>query len=242
MSLVTILLAYNFILVAGYVHYRLKHARAEGPPPPKRMTRGMLIQFGIRQLGLAGLLALTFHRGDWTLESVGIRQDTHWLDAFIAGEIGYLLLIVTYLAILWPSGRLGHMRLVAVRGNLRAWPRGRAAQWFARLFIMVFNPFTEELVMRGVLIYQWGLLLGSPVIPILVGFVLNGALHWYQGWRMQLWHALYFVMSVSLLYSPWGLLAAIVAHIFGDVVPMLVLRRQLMRAYATRHAVRAGPA
>ncbi len=133
---------------------------------------------------------------------------------------------------------LGRMRLVAIRGNLRVWPRDRAGKQFAMLFIMVFNPFTEELVMRGILIHQWGLMLGSPAIPIAIGLLLNGALHWYQGWRMQLWHAMFFCIAVILLYSPWGLAAAITAHVFGDVMPFVRLRRQLLRARATRRALR----
>ncbi len=84
------------------------------------------------------------------------------------------------------------MRLAAVRGNLRVWPRQRSLKIVATIFFVVFNPFTEELVMRGILIHQWGLLLGSPAVPIVVGLVLNSLLHWYQGWRMQLWHALFF--------------------------------------------------
>ena len=51
------------------------------------------------------------------------------------------------------------MRLAAVRGNLRVWPRKRSLKIVATIFFVVFNPFTEELVMRGILIHQWGLLL-----------------------------------------------------------------------------------
>lgn len=242
MALVIVLLVYECLLVAGYLRYRWRRAQAGAPPPPKRMAHQTLVQLGIHQLALAGLLIFMFIGHAWTFESVGIRGDAHWLEAALAGELGYLLVMLVHVAILWMSGIRGRMNLVAVRGNMQVWPRGRASKWFARLFIMVFNPFTEELVMRGILIHQWGLLLGSPVIPIAVGLLLNGALHWYQGWRMQLWHALFFSMAVSLLYSPWGLIAAITAHVFGDFVPILTMRHQLMRAYAARHAARARTA
>jgi hypothetical protein len=89
------------------------------------------------------------------------------------------------------------------------------------------------------LIHQWALFFGSAAIPIVVGFVLNSLLHWYQGWRMQLWHAMYFAIAVGLLYSQWGLVAAITAHVFGDVMPFVGLRRNLLRARAERRAARA---
>lgn len=237
MALVVFLLTYNCLLVAGYVQYRWTRRQPGAPPLPKRMTNAELASFGIRQLALAGLLTYTFFRGTWTFESVGIRQDTSWLESILVGEVAFFLLIGINLAILWMTRTVGRMRLAAIRGNLRAWPRGRVAKGFARLFIMGFNPFTEELVMRGILIHQWGLLLGSPAIPIAIGLVLNGALHWYQGWRMQLWHAMFFCIVVTLLYSPWGLAAAITAHVFGDVMPFLHLRRQLLRARADRRAL-----
>lgn len=243
MGLVAMLLAYNCLLVAGYVHHRWKLARPGAPPSPKRLRNAEVAQFGIRQLALVGLLAYMFERGAWTPESVGLRPETPLLECILAGEIAFLLVVLVNLAILRVSGTFRSMRLVAVRGNLRVVPRGRAAKWAMAIFIMVFNPFTEEIVMRGILIHQWGLLLGTPAIPIAVGLVLNGALHWYQGWRMQMWHALFFCAAVTLLYSPWGLAAAITAHVFGDVLPLVTLRRQLRAAHkARRLALRARSA
>jgi membrane protease YdiL (CAAX protease family) len=134
------------------------------------------------------------------------------------------------------------MRLAAARGNLSVWPRRRSHKIFAAVFIMGFNPFTEELVMRGILIHQWGLLLGSAVIPVIVGLVLNALLHGYQGWRMQPWHAMYFATSVALLYSPWGLIAAVTAHVLGDVLPFVHLRRNLQRARAAARTARVARA
>lgn len=240
MALVTLLLAYNFLIVATFVHNRWKLARPDAPAAPKRLSRAELVQLGLRQLVLAGLLAYAYSRYRWTPESVGFRPETPLMESILAGEIAFLLVTLAYFAILRVIGKHRSMRLVAVRGNLRVVPRGRAAKWAMAIFIMVFNPFTEEIVMRGILIHQWGLLLGSPAIPIAVGLVLNGALHWYQGWRMQMWHALFFAAAVTLLYSPWGLAAAITAHVFGDVLPLVFLRRQLRAAHkARRLALRA---
>jgi len=212
-------------------------------PPPNRLTHAQLRLFGGRQLLFVAVLLVTFQTGSWTAASVGIPAQIRWPDTILAGELGFLAVLVGNLLLMLALRRLGPMRLVAARGNLRVWPRGRIAKWFAALFIMVFNPFVEELVMRGVLIHHWGLMLGSPVLPIVVGFVLNGALHWYQGWRMQAWHAMYFAVAVWLLFSPWGLPAAMAAHVLGDVLPILLLKRNLKAAHnARRRALRKAAA
>ena len=240
MALVTLLLAYNVLVVAAYVRHRVSLAKPDAGPAPKRLSNGEVGQQALRQLALAGLLLFMFRHYAWTPESVGIRRDTPLIESVLAGETAYLLVVLVNVGILHAAGVFRSMRLVAVRGNLRVVPRGRIAKWVAAFFIMVFNPFTEEIVMRGILIHQWGQLLGSPVIPIAVGLLLNGALHWYQGWRMQMWHALFFCAAVTLLYSPWGLAGAITAHVFGDVMPLVFLRRQLRAAHkARRRALRA---
>ena len=196
-------------------------------PVPRRLTRGQLIEFGGRQILFTAVLFLGWQYGAWTRESVGIPELIRWSDTILAGEIAFLVVLLANAGVSLLARRLQRMRAAAARGNLRLWPRHAVAKWIAALFIMGFNPFVEELVMRGILIHQWGLMLGSPVLPIIVGFLLNAALHLYQGWRVQLWHAMFFGAAVYLLYSPWGLPAAIVAHVLGDVLPIVVLRRQL---------------
>jgi hypothetical protein len=50
---------------------------------------------------------------------------------------------------------------------------------------------------------------------------------------------MYFAVAVWLLYSPWGLPAAMAAHVLGDVLPILLLRRNLKSAQkARRRALR----
>jgi membrane protease YdiL (CAAX protease family) len=123
-------------------------------------------QLGIRQLVLVAVLAYAWHVGAWDAASVGVHHPDLWMESILAGEIGFLALMVGYTLLMWLAGRMRTMRLAAVRGNLRIWPRKRSLKIVATIFFVMFNPFTEELVMRGILIHQWGLLLGSPVVPI----------------------------------------------------------------------------
>lgn len=238
-----VFLAFNVLLIAGFLRQRWRYAHdPDAPPLPRRLTGKRVRAFAIRQLLLVGVLAITWVTGDWTAGSVGIdTRSALWIESIVAGETGFLTLMLVYALLLFVSRRQLTMQRAAARGNLFVWPRKRSHKIVAGIFIMGFNPFTEELVMRGVLIHQWSLILGSTVIPIIVGFVLNSLLHWYQGWRMQLWHALYFAMAVYLLYW-WGLIAAITAHVFGDAMPILTLRRSLRRIRATQRAARAARA
>lgn len=242
MTLVVFLLACNCLLIAGFLRHRHLSRRPGAPPPPKRLTPAELVRFGFRQLLLTAVLLVTFVNGTWTSQSVGIPRPVNWSETILAGELGFAAVIAANFVLLWATRTFQVTRMVAMRGNLRVWPRGRLEKWLAVLFIMGFNPFVEELVMRGVLIHQWGQLLGSPVIPIAVGLVLNGALHWYQGARMQLWHGLFFAVAVTLLYSPWGLPAAMVAHVFGDVLPLLTLGRVVRRIRKARQRERRAAA
>lgn len=237
MALVACFLTFNVVLLGIYFRQQWQRARQENPPPrATRLSKAELYSFGLRQIFFVTFLAFSHLQGDWTAASVGFHGREYWLYSVLAGELAYLGLALVYALMLRLAGKFAFMRQTAMRGNLRIWPRGRTQKWLAALFIMGFNPFTEEIVMRGVLIHHWGLAIGSPVIPIIVGFVLNGALHWYQGWRMQLWHAMFFTVAVSLLYSSFGLTAAITAHVFGDVMPIVQLRRQQKAARRARHA------
>lgn len=217
---------------------RLQRRNPAAAPRFRRMDAVRLWRFGARQIVFAAVLAAAWMTGGWSLASIGVHHPEKWLDSVLVGEVGFLLLIVAHSLILFVTRNFPQVRTAGARANARLWPRTAGLKALTILFICVMNPFIEEIVMRGILIHQWGIALGSPVFPIAVGFVLNALLHLYQGWRLQLWHALFFAMSVTLLYSPYGLTAAIVAHIFGDSLPFLFLRRNLRRARAARIAQR----
>ena len=230
MTYVVIFLTGMALVAARQV--RLFWRRLRGRPverPPRRLSNRQLASFALMQFAFAVLL-VAGHGNGWTFESVGLRGlGANGAFTLLAGELAFFVLVIIYFVLVKVAGRCLRMYRAANVANLSIWPRGRAQKWLAGILIMGFNPFTEELVMRGILIHQWGALLGSPLLPIVVGALLNGALHLYQGWRLQLWHALFFTMAVALLYSPWGLGAAITAHVFGDVIPIVTLRRNQRR-------------
>jgi hypothetical protein len=240
MVLLYLLLSYVACIAIDGV--RRVFERRRDPLPPRRMTNATLIAFAVMQLTFVAVLLVGFFTRAWTPATLGISDERPVIEQVLAGEIAFLAVIIAWGAAVFAAGKLGSARKHASRANLGIWPRGRAQKWAAGLLIMAMNPFTEELAMRGVLIHHWALDLGSPAWPIATGFVLNALLHLYQGWRLQLWHALYFVVAVTLLYSPWGLGAAIVAHVLGDVVPIVTLRRNLSLTRKRARKARANAA
>jgi membrane protease YdiL (CAAX protease family) len=230
MTWVTLFLAVVTLLAGRQVYEFWRRMRGhQAASRPRRLPADKLASIAIVQVALTAWLIATYGHL-WTFASVGLRPLIPF-DGYmiLAGELGFLAVILVNLVVLKLTRAFTRLYREGNRANLSIWPREGWAKWLAGILIMGFNPFTEELVMRGILIHQWGELLGSPVVPIIVGALLNGALHLYQGWRLQLWHALFFTMAVALLYSPWGLGAAITAHVFGDVLPIVTLRRNQRR-------------
>jgi hypothetical protein len=224
----------------GLAYWR--HAQRPPTPAPRRPAPAQVWRIASLQVAAVIALFVLYLRGDWNSASVGFVATNSVLDVLytiLAGEIGFMAVVLSHLAAFALIGRLNVMRQLAARINLALWPRRPRERWVFAVAVMIVNPVTEELILRGVLVYQWGLLLGSPVVPILVAFVLNALLHAYQGWRMQVWHALFFCVAVTLLYSPWGLAAAITAHVFGDVMPFLHMRRNLQKVRAHARVQRA---
>ncbi len=160
---------------------------------------------------------------------MGLHAELRPVFALPAGFAAYLALAAGYGAASCWLGVEPALHKASMRANARAWPRARSAKLTALVAIAVVNPVIEELLMRGLLVHQWSLLLGSAQIPIAAGLLFNTGLHAYQGWRVQAWHALFFAPAVALLFSPLGLAGGIGAHFAGDTVPLFTLRRRIRR-------------
>lgn len=193
---------------------------------PRRLTPVHAMRLLGWRLGLVGFLSLTYARGGWSAESVGLASALPLPLALLIGVILYGGLALLYDASTKRLDSRADIMQAAFRANASLWPRQRNAKVWAGIAIMVLNPVTEEVLMRGILVHQLGQLTGSPVIPIAVGLVVNGVLHSYQGPRMIAWHMLFYGFTIALLYSPLGLIGAIRAHVAGDAIPIITLRHQ----------------
>lgn len=238
MTLAVLLMA-AFYFFGGIINGRrlrfASHApvTAAGRPKLRRAPHPAGFNLLAWQLMLAGWLAFPAYPEQWTWATVGLKTEVPIaLSAIIGFAVYVAILIRNRLAT-----RVGGDRSFldgAVRSMAAIVPRGREQKTMAWIALCVFNPVIEELLFRGVLIYQTSLVLGSPWLPIAVGLLVNISNHWYQGARSMRLHIPFYVIAVALLFSPLGLAGAIGFHVAGDVIPMWRFRRNL-RQFRERH-------
>jgi hypothetical protein len=175
------------------------------------------------------LLALWFiayghFEGGWTWTAIGVSSTVSPPVAFAAGCCLYLVCRLSWAVVAWARGRAIEDAEAAFRVLAREWPRSRIAKSFAMIGDCL-NPFTEEIISRGMLV-RLPVSLGAPVaLTVAVGLLLNLGAHAYQGTCSLPYHAVIFVLSVMILFSPLGLVGAIGCHFVADVMPVLCIRR-----------------
>jgi hypothetical protein len=81
---------------------------------------------------------------------------------------------------------------------------------------------------RGILVHQLGILINNNWLAITLGLFVNIGNHIYQGKLQIATHVTFFTIVVALLYSPFGLIAAIGFHFAGDIYPFMSLKRDAL--------------
>lgn len=114
----------------------------------------------------------------------------------------------------WGFGGAGAMILASV-AHARWLPsdadRRPASRWFHAHNVTVI-PWLEEVVFRGALVHALHAATGQVVLPLASGLAADLVLHAYQGWRNVAFHAVCYGIAVVLVFSPGGLVAAVIAH------------------------------
>ncbi|MBL9164873.1 MAG: hypothetical protein JNL18_19245 [Planctomycetaceae bacterium] len=200
---------------------------------PANAAGGALLRW---QAILAVWLALVAYPNAWTWETVGFKGPASTIAGLCVGILVYALFTALLTFYLRASGGLEKFADDSTRTMAGIWPRPRRQKAAAWIAFCVFNPVIEELLFRGVLVYQAALAMNSIWAPLLVGFAASIGNHWYQGRRMMALHIPFYWVAVGLLFSPLGLGGAIGFHIAGDVAPVSLMARQL-RQFRQRHRV-----
>jgi hypothetical protein len=198
---------------------------------PANAAGGALLRW---QIVLAAWLAFVAYPNAWTWETIGLKGPGPTVVGLCLGVLTYALFTAALTFYLQASGGLEKFADDSTRTMAGIWPRPRRQKAAAWIAFCVFNPVIEELLFRGVLVYQSALALNSIWAPLLVGFAVSVGNHWYQGRRMMTLHIPFYWIAVGLLFSPAGLGGAIGFHIAGDVVPVSMMARQL-RDFRQRH-------
>ena len=238
MTLAVLLIAAFYFLVGLINGRRLRFANyapvtAAGRPKLRRAPHPAGFNLLVWQLMLCGWLAGIAYPEQWSWPTVGLKTAVPVAASAVLGFAVYGAFLA--LLIVWARLR-GYGQLLdgTVRSMAALIPRGRGQKAMAWVALCIFNPVIEELLFRGVLVYQTALAVRSVWWPIAAGLIVNIGTHWYQGARSMRIHVPFYFISVALLFSPLGLAGAIGFHVAGDVVPMLSFRRQLAE-FRNRH-------
>jgi membrane protease YdiL (CAAX protease family) len=180
------------------------------------------------QLLLVACLTAQYQEGSWTLVSVGLESGGAWLPASILGAMLYMPLAVLAVVLYKSAGYGEALRLLTRQDTRRTWPSRRIQKVFF-LIALLLNPFTEELVFRGVLVHQLGMVTGSVPLAAGLGLMLCLVGHLHQGILASPFHAAFFATTVLLLYTRLGLAGAIGLHFVADVAPQTGFLKALWR-------------
>ena len=186
------------------------------------------------QIVLAAWIFFVAYPTAWTWESIGLTGPGPTIVGLCVGILLYGAFTALLTFYLNESGGLAQFADESTRTMAGIWPRPRRQKVAAWIAFCVFNPVIEELLFRGVLVYQAALATNTIWTPLLVGFAVSVGNHWYQGRRMMALHVPFYWVAVGLLFSPLGLGGAIGFHFAGDVVPVSMMARQL-RDFRQRH-------
>ena len=232
-AIVALICAYNF-----YRGSRTPLPVAPGtesrslPRPPSGFGWSLLCW----QLVSVAYLAFEYHRGGWTAASVRLAAPVPAPVAFVFGCILYAPALFLLTATLKRAGLYEAAEETNLRLMARFWPREPAQKAFAVLAIGGLNPFTEELLFRGILVAQMAAVTHAWPVAIAAGLIATVANHAYQGKLPLTTHVPMYFLAVLMLASPLGLPAAIGFHFAADLAPILTLRRDARRYFATRRA------
>lgn len=157
--------------------------------------------------------------------------------SFVLGAICYLVFIGAFTLVVKILGNRDDQLVAAYLAHRSIWPR--TAQKRRKLVAaLTLNPFTEELLYRGFLIYYLGNLLDSIVLFSALGIAVCLTIHVYQGVRMLPFHACFCIVSIVILFSPLGIVGCFGLHLVGDLLPLTQIKHQLKAWKAARRRER----
>lgn len=158
--------------------------------------------------------------------------------SFFLGLICYFMLIGAYKLLVYALGLQEQQLAEAYLVHRAIYPRSTKGRR-KLLAVLIINPFTEEIIYRGFLVYYLGNLLNSVWLFSVLGVVICLVIHFYQGVRMLLFHAVFCTASILILFSPAGIIGCFGFHLAGDLYPMSELKRALQAWRNRRRQARA---
>lgn len=204
----------------------------------KRPKSSLGFSMLINQISLVCFLFITYING-WNFTSVGLKFEIFPIVSFIVGIICYIIFVFGLSRILkiWKISEA--VEDETYRVMVRLTPRQKLPKVLFLIGVCIFNPITEELMFRGILVHQLGIFINNHWLAITLGLFVNLGNHIYQGKLQIPTHITFYIFFVVLLYSPFGLIGAIGLHFAGDTYPSMSLKRDALNYRNRRRNKRA---
>ncbi|MFW9264702.1 CPBP family intramembrane glutamic endopeptidase [Nostoc sp. CALU 546] len=175
------------------------------------------------QISLISFFSITYILG-WDAPSVGLKFEILPVFSLITGLICY------YIFVLVVNKILNLLRVSQIVENdaylvsVRLIPRQKLQRILFLIAVCILNPITEELIFRGVLVHQLGIYINNYYLAIILGLFVTVGNHIYQGRLHIITHIIFYIFTVTLLYSDVGLVGSIGFHLAGDIYPFMRLK------------------
>ncbi|MBN3884815.1 MAG: CPBP family intramembrane metalloprotease [Nostoc sp. JL34] len=197
-----------------------KQQKVERP----KSSFGFLILWN--QISLISFFSITYILG-WDAPSVGLKFETLPVFSLIIGLICYctFVLIVNKILKLLRVSQIVEDDAYLV--SVRLIPREKLQRILFLIAVCILNPMTEELIFRGVLVHQLGIYINNYYLTIILGLFVTLGNHIYQGRLHIITHIIFYIFTVTLLYSDVGLIGSIGFHLAGDIYPFMWLKYQV---------------
>lgn len=175
------------------------------------------------QISLISFFSITYILG-WNAPSVGLKFEILPVASLIIGLICYCIFVLIVNKIL----NLLRVRQIveddAYLVSVRLIPRQKLQRILFLIAVCILNPITEELIFRGVLVHQLGIYINNYYLAISLGLFVTVGNHIYQGRLHIITHIIFYIFTVTLLYSDVGLVGSIGFHLAGDIYPFMRLK------------------
>ncbi|MEH2083262.1 MAG: CPBP family intramembrane glutamic endopeptidase [Nostoc sp.] len=197
-----------------------KQRRAERPKP------GFGFYILWNQISLISFFCITYIIG-WDAPSVGLKFEIFPVFSLIIGLSGYCIFVLLLSKVF---NLLKISQIVendAYLVSIRLMPRQKLQKILFMFAVCILNPITEELIFLGVLVHQLSIHTNNYYLAIFLGLFVSLGNHIYQGKLHIITHLVFYIFTVTLLYSDVGLLGSIGFHLAGDIYPFMWLKYQV---------------
>lgn len=172
---------------------------------------------------LSFFFSITYILG-WDAPSVSLKFDILPVFSLIIGLVCYCIFVLIVNKILNILRVSQIVENDAYLVSVRLIPRQKLQRILFLIAVCILNPITEELIFRGVIVHQLGIYINNYYLAILLGLFVTIGNHIYQGRLHIITHLIFYIFTVTLLYSDVGLVGSIGFHLAGDIYPFMRLK------------------